>query len=591
MYDEVRKNMLRSKWKPNKDEVVAANGVVTAMQPPSAEAGLEILKKGGNAIDAAVAMGFCNVVVEPYMAGIAGLGYMLIYLAKEGKTIALDFNGRAPAKAHVEMYRVIGSAPAGGTHILEVEDDANRQGPLSVTVPATCAAFCLAHKLYGKLPLEQVLEPAIHLASEGFEANWYLTLYVANDFEKFSGNPAIASMWLPNGRPPRSSPKPGEKIVQRDLGELLKHIARQGADAMYRGEVADAIDEFMRKRGGFLTRKDLEDYHPDVFAPLSMSFKGCDIKVVPTPSGGITNLETFGIWDNFDLASMSHNSAEYLHLFIETARHALADRFRYLGDWDYAPVPLRGLLSKEYTKELAKQVDTKRAVVEVEQDQEPWVYYMERALHDPWQYDPSPRPDKPFGSAVADEPGNTTHLNVVDRERNMVTCTHTAGFAGGDTVPPGTGVYLAGGMSWLIPKPGYANSIAGWKRVLTNMSPLMILRDGKPVLCQGAPGARRIMNRGVQVVTNVLVFGMTPQEAIAQPTIDASGRDTLVDSRLPDDTIANLEKLGHRVKVVEQEPGTGVVNFSGPSAIYIDYEAGVLRAGVDIFRPAIALGY
>lgn len=526
------------------------------------------------------------------MAGIAGLGYMLIYLTKEGKTIALDFNGRAPAKAHAEMYKVIGPAPAGGTHILEVEDSANKQGPLSITVPATCAAFCLAHKLYGKLLLEQVLEPAIHLASEGFETNWYVALYVSNESEKFSSNPTIATMWLPNGRPPRSSypAKPGEKIVQRDLGELLKRVAKQGADAIHRGEVANAIDEFIRKRDGFLTKKDLEDYHPDIFEPLSMSFKGYDIKVVPTPSGGITNLETFGIWDNFDLASMSHNSVEYLHLFIETARHAFADRFRYLGDWDYAAVPLKGLLSKEYTKELAKQVDIKKAIVEVEQDQEPWVYYMERALHDPWKYDQSPHPDKPFGFAVADEPGNTTHINVVDKERNAVTCTHTAGFTTGDTVPPGTGVYLAGGMSWLIPKSGYANSIAGWKRVLTNMSPLMVFRGDKPVLCQGAPGARRIINRGVQVVTNVLVFGMTPQEAIAQPTIDVSGRDTLVDSRLPDDTIAKLEKLGHRVKVVEEEPGM-LGNFSRPSAIYIDYEAGILRAGTDVFRPSIALGY
>jgi len=582
--------MLRSKWKSNKEEVVAANGVVTAMQPPSAEAGLEILKKGGNAVDAAVAMGFCNVVLEPYMATIGGLGYMLIYLAREGKTIALDFNGRAPAKAHAEMYKVVGPAPAGGVHILAVEDDSNRQGALSVTVPTTCAAFCLAHRIYGKLPLEQVLEPAIHLASEGFHADWYVTLFVANNLARFRRNPVIANAWIPRGRPPRYSPKPGEKIIQRDLGDLLKRIAKQGADAMYRGEIADAVDEYMREKGGILSKKDLEDYHPDIFEPVSMPFKGYDIKAVPTPSGGITNLETFGIWDNFDLASMRHNSVDYLHLFIEISRHAFADRFRYLGDWDYAPVPLRGLLSKEYTRELARQVDAKKAVVELKQDQEPWVYYMERALHDPWKYESSPYPDKLFESAIADEPGNTTHINVVDRERNVVTCTHTAALTSGDTVPPGTGIYLSGGMAWFIPEPGYANSITGWKRTLTNMSPLMISRGGKPVLCLGAPGGRRIINRVVQVAANVLIFGMTPQEAIVQPTVDVSGRDTIVDSRLPDDTIAKLEKLGHRVRVVEEEPDI-LGNFSRPSAVYIDYETGVLRAGVDVFRPAIALGY
>ena len=226
---------LRSKWKPGKEEVVAQNGAVTAMQPQAAEAGLEMLKRGGNAVDAGVAMGFCNVVVKPYMATIAGMGYMLIYLANEGKTVAIDFNGRAPRKAYPDMYRAIGPAATGGFHVFDVEDDANRLGPLSVTVPATCAGLREAHKRYGVLSLEQVLEPAIHLASEGFETDWYLTLFAANTFDRIEPDPYLAGMWLPEGRVPRSHPKPGTKIVQRDLGELLKRIAREGADAMYRG--------------------------------------------------------------------------------------------------------------------------------------------------------------------------------------------------------------------------------------------------------------------------------------------------------------------------------------------------------------------
>jgi gamma-glutamyltranspeptidase/glutathione hydrolase len=184
---------------------------------------------------------------------------------------------------------------------------------------------------------------------------------------------------------------------------------------------------------------------------------------------------------------------------------------------------------------------------------------------------------------------DTTQINVVDKDRNAVSCTHTGVFTAGAN-PPSTGVYLVGGMAWFLPQGGYANSVSGWKRPLNNMAPVMVFRGGRPVLCQGAPGARKIMNRGVQVVSNVVAFGMSPQEALIAPTVDASGRDTLVDSRLPDSTIQGLIDLGHRVQVVEEEPGMGG-NFSRPSAIKIDYQRGVLYAGVDVFRPAIALGY
>jgi gamma-glutamyltranspeptidase/glutathione hydrolase len=580
---------LRSYWRPWKEEVEAPNGMVTAMEAPSAEAGIEILKQGGNAIDAAVAMGFCNVVLEPYMATIAGMGYMLIYLASESKTVAIDFNGRAPRKAYPDLYRVTGYSEAGGYNIFDVEGDAHNQGPLCVTVPATCAGFCEAHKRYGRLPLEQVLEPAIHLASEGFEASWHLTLYAANDYESLNLDRYLASMWLPGGRPPRSSPKPGDRIVQRELGDLLKRIAREGADAMYRGEIARAIDEFIGSRGGVLSSQDMADYRPTVTEPIAISYKGHSIKAVPTPSGAITNLQTFNILNGFDMASMKHNSVEYLHLFIEAARHAFADRYRYLGDWEYAPVPLRGLLSADYGREIAKQLNMKKADAGAGQEEEPWAYYLEHALHDPWKYEKSSAPQQVLNLAMDSNNENTTHFNVVDRDRNAVSCTHTGVFTAGVN-PPSTGVYLVGGMGWFIPKSGYANSVEGWKRPLNNMCPVMVFWGGKPILCQGAPGARHIMNRGVQVVNNIIVFGMTPQEAIVEPTLDVSGSETLVDSRLPDEVIKGLEELGHRIAVVEEEPGmTG--NFSRPSAISIDYETGLLRAGVDAFRPTMAIGY
>ena len=352
---------LRSDWKANKAEVVAENGVVTAMQPQAAEAGLAILKQGGNAVDAAVAIGFCNIVLEPYMAVIGGMGYMLIHLAETGKTIGVDFNGRAPRRARAEMYDVLGPAPPGGINVYRTRDDANASGPLSVTVPATCAGFCAAHQHYGRLPLAQVLEPAIGLASDGFETNWHTTLFVANRMEALLSDPYLAAMWLPNGRPPRSYPKPAERIVQRDLGDLLRRVAREGAAGMYAGEVADAIDAWMRRHDGVLSKQDLADYQPILAPPLTQDFHGRDVACVATPSGAVTNLETFSILNHLAFDDIEHNSAAYLHLVIEAARHAFADRFRHLGDWEYAEVPLQGMLSPDYTRQLAQQINPSRS--------------------------------------------------------------------------------------------------------------------------------------------------------------------------------------------------------------------------------------
>ena len=579
---------LRSHWKANKEEVVAENGVVTAMQPQAAEAGLAILKQGGNAVDAAVAIGFCNVVLEPYMAVIGGMGYMLIHMAREGTTLGVDFNGRAPRQAQAEMFDVIGPAPPGGINVYQTRGDANVSGAQSITVPATCAGLCAAHQRFGVLPLAQVLEPAIGLASAGFETNWHTSLYVANRFATLLADPYLAAMWLPEGRPPRSFPKPAEKIVQRDLGDLLRRIAQQGAAAMYHGEIADAIDAWMRDNGGVLTKQDLAEYQPLIGEPLRQQFHDYTINCVATPSGAVTNLETFGILNHLSLDDLQHNSAAYLHVVIEAARHAFADRFHYLGDWEHTPVPLQGMLSSAYTQHLAQRITPERSHTVIDSTEEPWSYYLARVLHDPWDFESAPRPAQAPIPTVAAEAGNTTHINVVDKDRNAVSCTHTGVF--GPVHPYNTGAYLTGGMAWFIPLPGHPNSIASWKRPMNNMCPVMVFRHGRPVVCQGAPGARRIMHRGVQVLLNILQHNMGPQDAVAARTVDASGREVLVDSRFPADVVDQLQALGHTLKLVDEEPGmTG--NFARPSAVTIDYDSGLLRTGVDVFRPSLALGY
>ena len=580
---------LASRWRSDKEEVVAENGIVTAAHRATAEAGLEMLKRGGNAIDAAVAMGFCSVVVEPYMATIAGQGYMLVHLAAEGKTVAIDFNGRAPSKARPDMFRIIGPASWESPWAFEVEEAANRRGPLAVTVPGTCAGLCAAHSLYGRLPLEQVLDPAIALASDGFEADWFLTLRAGNQFLHFNADPVLAPLWLPNGHPPRSWPKPGDRIVQRDLGDLLRRVAREGADALHRGEVADAIDAFMRRNGGILTAEDLADYQPVVAEAAGTAFQGHTVTAMPTASGGTTALQTLNILDHCDLTDKSHNSAGYLHLFVEAARHAFADFYRFLGDEEHTPVPMDGLLSRDYARMIAGEIDSTRARVGTEQDQDSLLYYMDRAIHDPWAYNSTTAAPAFSPVAAAGREEETTHFSAVDRDRNVVCCTQTGTFSPGAS-PPSTGVYLTSSMGWFVPQPGYPNSIVPWKRPLNAMAPLLLFRDGLPILCVGSPGGRRIVDRNLQVLLNSLLFGMSPQEALVRPTVDASSHDTFVESRLPEETTRALEALGHRVRVLEDEPGA-TDNFAHPQAIAIDHETGLLRAGVEALRCAVALGY
>jgi gamma-glutamyltranspeptidase/glutathione hydrolase len=522
------------------------------------------------------------------MAVIGGMGYMLVHLAKEGRTLGVDFNGRAPRRAQPEMFEVTGPAHAGGISAYNVTGDANRTGPLSITVPATCAGFCAVHQRFGVLPLEQVLEPAIALASDGFASNWHTTLYMANSVETLQADPYLAAMWLPGGRPPRSFPAPGEKIIQRDLGDLLRRVAQQGAAGMYHGEVAEAIDTWMRDNGGILTSQDLADYQPIFGAPLQQEFGTHTIHCVATPSGAVTNLQTLHILQHIKLQDLPYNSPAYLHLVIEAARHAFADRYRYLGDWEATSVPLQGLLSPDYAHKIAQVITPGKTSLSMADTAEPWSYYLDRALHDPWEFDPNPAPAISCAPVMAADSGETTHINVVDKDRNAVSCTHTGFY--GPVHPYNTGVYLTGGMAWFIPLPNHANSIASWKRPMNNMCPVMVFKNGRPVICQGAPGARRIMHRGVQVLLNMMLHHMGPQDAVAALTVDASGRETLVDSRFPADVVEQLRAYGHLLKTVDEEPGmTG--NFSRPSAVTIDYDDGTLRAGVDVFRPALALGY
>ena len=576
----------RSVWQPDKDEVVVEHGAVATAHPIAAEVGVDVLKSGGNAVDAAIATGFCLNVIEPWNSSIAGHGQMIVHVNGERRSVAVDYGHRAPRAATAGMFRVIGQAE-GSNGIYDVEDRANAVGHRSVGVPGVTAGMCRAHELFGILPLERLLEPAVHYAREGFEADPNTCLTIARNMPKLIRYGEAARVFLPDGYPP----PPGARVVQRDLADTLERIGKEGRDALHRGAIAAAIDEEMRRHGGILSAQDLADYEAQVLDPVRTTYRGHELLGSPAPAGTITTLQTLNILESFDLQGLAHGSPEHLHLFIEAARHAFADRYSYVGDRNFVPVPMDGILSKEYAREIADSIDSETAKLEDEREAQPWVAYADSPLHDPWRYDPQARPEGTIPTTSPPIEGDcTTHFSIIDRDRNMVACTQTAvAQFGSGVVVPGAGVLLSNGMTVFNPMPGAANSIAGFKRALNNMTPLLVLRDGQPLLTIGAPGGRRIMCRMAHVISNVVDFGMSMQEAITAPSVDAAERETLVDHRIEPQTVDALARMGHNVEVVP-EPFTGG-GFSRPRGVMIDPGAGILRAGVQPIGPDEARGY
>ena len=586
----------RSIWRPDKDEVVVEHGAVATAHPIAAQVGVDILTSGGNAVDAAIATGFCLNVVEPASSSIAGHGQMIVHIAEEQRTVAIDYGHRAPRAAKPNSFRVIGQA-VKGNGIYEVEDQANAIGHRSVGVPGVTAGMCRAHELFGSLPLEQLVEPAVHYARQGFEADPTTCLQIARNMPNLVRYGEAARIFMPDGYPP----SPGENIVQRDLADTLERIGKEGKNALHAGEIAAAIDEEMRRNDGLLTAQDLADYEAEVSHPVNTPYRGYELLSCPATAGTITTLQILNILENFDLSepvSPPHprgrfrgaQSPEHLHLFIEAARHAFADRYSFLGDSEFNPVPLDGILSKDYARNIARGIDTEVAKLEGERLLQPWVAYADSPIHDPWQYDPQPRPERTLTASPPSDGDCTTHFSVIDRDRNMVACTQTAvGAFGSSVIVPSTGVLLSNGMVVFNPMPGTANSIAGFKRGLNNMSPVIALIDGKPFLTVGAPGGRRIICRIARVISNVIDFGMSIQEAITAPSVDAAERETFVDHRIDPQTVDSLTRMGHNVEVVP-EPSTGG-GFSRPRGVMINPDTGLLHAGVHPFGPDEARGY
>jgi len=538
--------------------VLARHGMVSSQERRASAVGVEILKRGGNAVDAAVAVGFALAVTLPRAGNLGGGGFMLVHLAKSNETIAIDYRETAPAAATRDMFL----GPDG-----KPDPAKSRDSGLSVGVPGTVRGLALAHQKYGsgKLSFAALIEPAIRLAREGIEVEDDLADSLPGAVAKFQRHPASAAIFLKDGKPLAV----GDRLVQTDLAATLEEIATGGPDRFYSGRIAAAIASSVKAAGGVMTEADLAAYRAVIRAPVTGSYRGYEIASMPPPSsGGVHLVQILNILEGFDLAGFGAGSAETLHRMAEAMKPAYADRATFLGDPDRVKVPVKGLTSKKYAETLRAAIDANRA----------------RRADEVKAGDPLPY-----------ESDQTTHFSVVDAEGNAVANTYTLNFSFGmGMVAPGTGVLMNNEMDDFSAKAGAlnayglvggdTNSVHPGARPLSSMTPTILFKDGKPFLVTGSPGGSRIITTVLQVVVNVVDFGMNIAEAVAAPRIHHQWKpDALVvEHGLSPDTLKLLLDKGHRV-----QPG----RTSGSANSIMVTKAGLQGASDPRQRGTAALGY
>ena len=568
----------RSQWIIDKTEAVSKDGMVASMQPLAAEAGAEMLRRGGNAIDAAVATAFAVGVVEPFMSGVGGIAFMVYHDADSDRSICFDGSTVLPRAIRPEMFELDPDSPPTGMYGWPAtKGDANNTGWLAPGVPGTPHLLGEAHKRYGRLPWKEVLQPAIKLATEGFEVNHYVSMSITAAYENLHRFPeSKRTFFRPSGAPPAPGVGGyGDKLVQSDLARTLNLIAEHGPDTVYNGEIAKLIAEDMRRNGGLITEEDLSAHKTRIFEPESIDYRGYQVLGQLICSGYPTIAEALQILEGYDLTRMGFQSVEATHLITESLRRALVDRLSFLGDPDLMPVPLKGAISRGYAEARRATIDPNKATP----DEGPG---------DPWPFDPSREPVYPERSGVTGQ-GQTTHISVIDKDRNVVSLTSTLGAAFGcGVVIKETGITLNNAVTWFDPRPGAVTSIGPGKRVMSAATPVIVMRDGKPFAAVGSPGGRRVMSAVYEIIVNLIDFGMGMQAAVSAPRVHSEGRATEISTRFPADVIDELEKMGH--EIVRREESLSSSFFARPNGIKIDPDTGELHAGVFPFTPATAIG-
>ena len=537
--------------------VVGRNGMVSTQNFLATQIGVDILRQGGNAVDAGVAVGLALAVTLPRAGNVGGGGFFLLHLADENRTVAVDFRETAPAAAYSDMF----FGEDG-----EVDNEEYRFTHKSSAIPASVAGFDHLLRNYGTMSWREVAQPAIELARDGMVVWEDLAVNLARSKPRLSANPASrAKFYKPDG----SNYEVGDLYRQPDLAWTLEQVAEGGGDAFYKGEIGRRIAADMAKHNGLITMEDLANYRVTEREPVRGTFRGYDIAAMSAPSsGGMHIVQMLNIFENFPLKEMGYGSTDAMHVMAESMKLAYADRSKYLGDPDYLDLPVAALTSKDYAAELARGISLSRA---------------------------RPSSDIGPGNLAPYESPETTHYSILDSEGNALVNTYTLMFSyGSGVVIDGTGILMNNNLGNFTLRPdipdafglmGSAdNQIAAGRRPVSSMTPIIVLRDGRPFLLTGSPGGSRIITTNLQLLVNVLEHGMNIADATARPRMHHQWYpDRLqVESGVSPDAIRMLRARGHDVQFSAGMGSLQTVMFSD----------GIFYGYADPRRPgAMALGY
>ncbi len=530
-----------------------AKGMVVAPQPEAVEAGALVLQKGGNAVDAAIGCALMQTVVDPLMCGIAGFGSLQVRM-HDGRHECIDFHGKVPAKASPDMWldRLEGEARDGFGFVLRGR--VNDVGYQSITVPGSLKAYCEALATFGTKSFAELAEPAARVAEEGVLVrphtyqDWTLGVDPdrLNDIARVSQTDAARRIHCPRGTMLRV----GETMHNPDMARTLRRIAASGPEIFYEGEIAREVADDMTNNGGLITAADLASYRTTRREPLWGEYREIKIATNHPPGGGIMLIEMLNILEHFDLRSLGHNTADYIRLLAEAMKRGTIDKDRHVGDPNFVDVPLGRLTDKAYARSLAEAI-RHGEIAHVDRVEGP------------------------------QETKHTTQICVVDAAGNAVSMTHTLGAPSG-VVTQGLGFMYNGAMSVFDPRPGRAGSIAPGKSRFSSICPSVLFRDGQLYMAIGAPGGTQIAMGVLQVILNVVDFGMSMQEAVLAPRFSATSDIIDVSNRIPRFIHTELERSGYRV-------ARNPLSYTFASVHGIKIESGELEGGADPVSDGMAL--
>ncbi len=531
------------------------SAMIVAPQPEAVEAGRDILAAGGNALDAVIACALTQGVVDPMMCGVGGLGSLNLYDPASRRNLVLDGLSTCPSASRPDMWAKLFERECSDGYGYVLKGGVNELGHGAVSTPGIMRVLGKAHAAFGKLPWAELFGPAISHAEGGWMVRPHVSTMFMLDEAAVGRLPMLAKLaQTPDGRAlylrPDGTPKRvGEEVRNPDLGETLRGLGRDGAESFYTGEMARRIAEDMRKAGGPMTLEDLASFKVEQREPLRTRYRGRLVATPPPPGGGIMVAEMLRILERFELTKLEHNGPDYIRILAEAMKIAGLDKERHIGDPAFVPAPLERLLSDAYAGECAERIS---------------------------------RGERTKLSRLSSDGKNTTTVSCVDRGGMVVSLTHTNGAPSG-VIPPGTGFMLNGGMNWYDPRPGRPGSIAPGKRRFSSMTPTIVFEGDKPVMTLGAPGGAWIGVAILQVILNVLDWGMTPSEAVAAPRFSATSDVIDIGNRIPRRTQKAVEAMGYEVK---RWPTT--FPFAAPHAI--TFWDGELEGGADPQRDGYAAG-